>query len=371
VALLVVLSLSPASRAGSSTCAWQATAMPALRADVALEGVASLSTSEAWAVGWRDFGGAVVLRWDGVRWSRMLVPKGPPNNQLLAVSASSARNLWAVGWNWDNGHSLTMHSEGGAWRTVPSPNLLSFSEDNQLTDVVALARDDVWAVGRASPEPPRSRYASLIMHWNGKRWAIARHRRDGFLYAIAARGKELWAVGWMSGRDGLVHALALHYDGSTWSELGIPRMRYRASLLRDVTVTPSGEVWAIGDTNTAPSTHDTGKKGSFETLAFRIAGERLVTDEGAPLAEFKAGGSGDGESPDLGLAPISTGGLLAYDAGNGLHVYRRTFRRWRSVSLPPPEKGLYVSDVGGGSNASTWLTGDTASRPSVTRYVCT
>jgi hypothetical protein len=303
----------------------------------------------------------------------MLVPKGPPNNQLLAVSASSARNLWAVGWNWDNGHSLTMRSEGGAWRTVPSPNLLSSSE-NELTDVVALGRDDVWAVGHSyrasSNASPGDRYASLIMHWNGKRWAIAQHLQDGFLYAIAARGTELWAVGWMSGRDGLVHALALHYDGSTWSQLGIPRVRYRASSLRDVAVTPSGEVWAIGDTNTAPSTHDTGKKGSFETLAFRIAGKRVVTDEGAPLAEFKAGGSGDGESPDLGLAPISRGGLLAYDAGTGFHVYRRTLGGWRFVSLPPPGKRLYISDVGGGSNGPTWLTGDTASRPSVTRYVC-
>lgn len=345
-------------------CSWQTAVVPGPR-DLAIEGVASLSTSDAWAVGW-VFAGAQVLRWDGSRWTRMEVPPREAD-ELMKVSASSPSNVWAVGWEENHGHSLTMHSNGGAWRVVPSPNLLSISENNQLTAVVTLAPDDVWAVGRAYPEPPRNRYSSLILHWDGKRWTIRFHRLDEFLYAITARGNELWSVGWKLGNDGLVHALALHFDGRNWRELAIPRMRYRASSLLDVTVTPSGEVWAIGDTNTAPSTHDTSEKGNFQTLAFRIVGERVTPDRDGLLAAYKDEGAGAGEAGELGIAAVPKGGLLAFDDSKGM--YRRDGLGWHPVPLPA-RGGMYLADLASGRNGPTWLAADARRRPILARYVC-
>jgi hypothetical protein len=297
----------------------------------------------------------------------MRVPKGTIWDELLAVAASSARDIWAVGWHQDKGHSMTLHSDGQTWRVIPSPSPpLGGDENNPLVDVVARASSDAWAVGHSeNSNNPGPRFASLIVHWNGKKWTVVRHARDESLSAIAARGRTLWTVGMKEGRDGLVHALALRYDGSSWHELKIPHLTFRASSLLDVTVTPAGDVWAIGDTNTAPSTHDTGKLGNFETLAFRIIGNRLVPDKDAPLSRYKAAGAGDGARlGGLGLAPIPQGGLLAIDAQ---HVYRRTTAGWRSV--PPPAGNPSFTDVASGPNGPTWLTSEGRGHL-LTRYDC-
>jgi hypothetical protein len=99
--------------------------------------------------------------------------------------------------------------------------------------------------------------------------------------------------------------------------------------------------------------HPPEKLGDFETLAFRIIGNRLVLDQDGPLARFKAGGAGDGEAGELGLAPIPQGGLLAIDAQ---HVYRRTTAGWGSV--PPPAGNPSFTDVASGPNGPTWLTSE-------------
>src|SRR6476646_4842630 len=87
--LLCVLGVTQGPSARPSACGWQATTVPA-SPDVALEGVASLSASEAWAGGWTS-ARSVILRWDGGDWNQMAVPKGTTYDELLAVSASSAR----------------------------------------------------------------------------------------------------------------------------------------------------------------------------------------------------------------------------------------------------------------------------------------
>ena len=293
---------------------------------------------------------------------------GDPDDELLAVSASSPSNVWAVGWNGYDGHSLTMRSGGRAWRVVPSPStLLGGDMNDALVDVVARAPNDVWAVGRSyNSNNPGPRFASLILHWNGTKWTVVRHSRNESLYGIAARGRTLWTVGWKAGRDDLVHALALRYDGSSWQEQAVPRLKFRASSLLDVTVTPAGEVWAIGDTNTAPSTHDTGKLGTFETLAFRVAGTRLVLDADGPLAVFKSDGAGDGGAGSGRLAPIPQAGLLAFDERG---VYRRTSAGWRVVPPPPPGGSLSFTDVASGNSGPTWLTSETQGHL-LTRYEC-
>src|SRR5947208_12852683 len=78
---------------------------------------------------------------------------------LRAVSAASRSDAWIVGsvvWRWD----------GTAWRSVPLP-----MKDLDLSSVVAVARNEAWAVGWRGTGPfVQSR--ALIEHWNGARWSV-------------------------------------------------------------------------------------------------------------------------------------------------------------------------------------------------------
>lgn len=64
-----------------------------------LTGVYVISRTDAWAAG--TAGGhsdkALLLHWDGSRWTRVSRPAPGAENRLLAVAASSAKNIWAVG----------------------------------------------------------------------------------------------------------------------------------------------------------------------------------------------------------------------------------------------------------------------------------
>jgi hypothetical protein len=74
-----------------------------------LTGVTAISSRDAWAVGADDVGGsgsnaqAIILHWNGSKWLPVALPGATPDTatELIAVAASSASNVWAVG---DSGH---------------------------------------------------------------------------------------------------------------------------------------------------------------------------------------------------------------------------------------------------------------------------
>lgn len=95
------------------------------------EGTTSLSTSDAWSVGYYGSGGgslSLTEHWNGSKWSIVPSPnlgKGP-SSILYAVSAVSSNDVWAVG-TYNGGkplgqYTLTEHWDGTRWHIVPSPN---------------------------------------------------------------------------------------------------------------------------------------------------------------------------------------------------------------------------------------------------------
>ena len=87
------------------------------------------------------------------------------NNQLLAVTAISNNDAWAVGYAGNSrvNHTLTQHWDGTSWRIVPS---FSSSGSDAFSAVTAISKSDVWAVGATNGQP-------LIEHWNGNRWQVS------------------------------------------------------------------------------------------------------------------------------------------------------------------------------------------------------
>ena len=129
-----------------------------------LSGVAAVSATDAWAVG-QYFNRTLfqyqtlVEHWNGTAWAQVPSPNPAPArfaNRLLSVAATSASNVWVVGDYISSGlgHpilSLVEHWNGTAWTQVPSP---SPSGDNVLDGVAATSASDVWAVGFYSPSGP-------------------------------------------------------------------------------------------------------------------------------------------------------------------------------------------------------------------------
>jgi hypothetical protein len=227
-----------------------------------LYGAAALSPTSAWAVGsWYDTSLAaprtLIQRWNGTGWANVTSPNATGfYNELHDVDASSATNAWAVGYA--NGSSgvngmprttLAMRWNGTAWSIVATPN--PGVNTRELYGVKAFSSTDVWAVGWYYEATFTADV--LTLHWNGTAWtqvaAPAPGNSSNALTAVAgSASNDVWAVGYYrnSGEpSGLVHPLAMHYDGTAWSESPMPESP-AGGYLRGVTALAANDVWAVG-----------------------------------------------------------------------------------------------------------------------------
>lgn len=177
--------------------------------------VTATSHSNAWAVGEVFTGGEIttlIVRWNGRRWARMASPNPGRSNELFGVAATSGRNAWAVG-DATNGtafQTLVLHWSGRRWTHAASPNQGGSANDNILAAVTVTATKNAWAVGSFAHGSGRS---TLILYWNGTRWAHVGSPNLGAstgLFAVAATSAtNAWAVGSYRASDPS-QALALH-----------------------------------------------------------------------------------------------------------------------------------------------------------------
>jgi hypothetical protein len=218
-----------------------------------LTSVAPISPNDVWAVGaaYRPIGtpGTLTEHWDGSTWT--VVPSPNFNkgyNELYGVAAVSSNDVWAVGYHnialYGSEKTMAMHWDGARWTIVPTRNI--GQEANQLMDVAAVASNDVWAVGfGASPNNTIGR--PLIQHWNGTRWALARSPDVGGGFGIlngivALAADDIWAVG--SSDD---QTLIEHWDGTAWTVVPSPTGNRPESELYAVSASGPDDVWATGD----------------------------------------------------------------------------------------------------------------------------
>jgi plastocyanin len=168
------------------------------------------------------------------------------NSILFSTSAASATDAWTVGY-FDDGTSLrtlTEHWNGARWTIVASP--VAGDGYDLLGSVSALSSDDAWAVG--SHQPFGGAAQALAMHWDGSSWTLAGVPQFGsgdtrLLGVAEASTDDVWAVGAASAAD--APAVIIHWDGQTWKPSTAPNLDGTATL-RDVTVRSSDDVWAVG-----------------------------------------------------------------------------------------------------------------------------
>lgn len=230
-----------------------------------LAAVAALGANNAWAVGDYDDGSGgslpLILHWNGSTWQGVPAPTIPNANEvaLKGVAAVSSGDIWAVGSYTDPGGSilrktLILHWNGSQWTIFPSSNPGSLV--NGLNGVSAVSATDVWAVGYASDGTGDQ---TLALHWNGTNWQRVASPSPGApnnqLLGVAAVSKnDVWAVGYANANNdgGIYRTLALHWNGSAWSVA--PRPYAGDSTLKAITALATGEVAAAGtDTTNSPS----------------------------------------------------------------------------------------------------------------------
>jgi hypothetical protein len=193
-------------------------------------------------------------------------------DELLASSAVSHDDVWAVGTRQvlstqppaattsppDNRSSaLIEHWDGRQWTEVPGADLGERSA--ALSDVVAVAANDVWSVG--SFKSSRNQGSGpLIEHWDGRAWSLV----EGAPFPSGGdewRGLQAIAVVssadiWIKGGESITvpgdwsnHDIYEHWDGRQWTLFEGPQVidpTIGSGGTGPISADRTGDVWAVG-----------------------------------------------------------------------------------------------------------------------------
>lgn len=160
------------------------------------------------------------------------------------VAALSPGNAWAVGYSgipFTDAKTLILHWNGRKWAQVTNPRPVY----GALNAVTAVTPDNIWAVGDTST-PAGANERALVMHWNGRAWnrQAGAPAAVGALAAVAGTAKSVWAVGGILRNPSAGTALVLHRTGGRW--FLVPTEAPASSVLGAVAVTGSKTAWAGG-----------------------------------------------------------------------------------------------------------------------------
>jgi hypothetical protein len=248
-----------------------------------------VSEDDAWAVG-NDgfFTRTLAMHWDGFRWSEVPTPPAPQGYDFLAgVSAVGPTDVWAAGYV-DYGTGLVIHWDGNEWSAVPHEP----SQDGErFRDILALAADDVWAVGERLPDQG----TPMIQHWDGVSWTDVRipHAGEpGVLTAVdGSAPDQVYAVGWRWAGGALMY----RWDGTRWRRVN--KTPYaNQGFLAALSVLAPDDLWVAGDqTGVGPpiAAHWNGRKWTFTSVPDENAS--FGTIEAFSHTEVWAGGHAGGQ----------------------------------------------------------------------------
>lgn len=244
-------------------------------AEDTLYGVAAISPTDVWAVGYfmaqlTSPETALIEHWNGKKWSVVPSPLPGQLSWLFGSAAVSANDVWAAGYYYNsagNSQTLIEHWDGKKWRIVPSPN--PGLTDNQLHAFAVVSATDIWVVGVQSSDAGNS-YQTLIERWDGTRWSVVPSPSPGSPYndlqgVTAIGANDAWTVGSYSGGNFVDQTLAEHWDGKSWTVVATRDIGGAGNDLSDVAARAGTDVWAVGSYF---------KSGVAQTLAERWDGKR-------------------------------------------------------------------------------------------------
>ncbi|MGC8460842.1 MAG: hypothetical protein ACP5OR_03220 [Candidatus Dormibacteria bacterium] len=211
---------------------WQRVSSPNLpgQQDNALIGLTVINPADIWAVGYAvavtNAEQPLVEHYNGHSWSIVPTPStnAQQNSRLLGVTSIAANNIWAVGY-YTNDQSvyqtLIEHYDGSVWSIVPSPDT-GANVSNELTSISAVSASNIWAVGYEN-NINTGENDPISLSWNGSVWSmIAIPTPDPTQPAqlnavVALHANDVWAVGVATNAQSLGNqSLIEHWGGNGW-----------------------------------------------------------------------------------------------------------------------------------------------------------
>jgi hypothetical protein len=208
-------------------------------------GMAVTPDGHVWVVG-SGVKGPYFLRWDGAAWTQLPLPSIQP----VGIVARTNTDVWVTGST-----GQMYHWDGVRWTRAATPA----SQTGSVPHMIALAADDVWAVGgagggnlyaNANPLQGIGMHftgpSSAVLHWNGRAWRwVALPRSVGLLTGIAPDG----AGGvWITAASNQPGSLYLHWRAGRWTRVYAPPPP-SPSTEEDTAVAEipgSLQVWSVG-----------------------------------------------------------------------------------------------------------------------------
>lgn len=138
-----------------------------------------------------------------------------------------------------------------SWQTVTSPN--PSATTNYLFAIAAVSANDVWAVGSYNLSTGGIR--TLALHWDGSQWSQASSPNPNpnsssglniLLGVEANSANDVWAVGYTGGATGAYVTLVEHWDGNQWIVVPSPSIGTLDNYLYSISSISPTDVWAVG-----------------------------------------------------------------------------------------------------------------------------
>lgn len=262
---------------------WQLAASPnpAGATNSYLNAVSCLPDGACWAVGyWADNSGAehtlIETETPGTGWSIQAspdtsdtIPSQAPDDQLTGVACVSRTDCWAVGYYLTPGRTepvlipetppqtLIEQYNGIGWAIVASPDHNPGSSENELNGVSCGGAGDCWAVGIyfAGSTSGGGDYRTLAENYRGSSWKIARSPSPSAAVVSGLDGINCpspgfcTAVGVHSPKGGPDHTLAETLGSSSWA-IQATQDTGSNDGLTGVTCTDPVNCWAVGEYDT-------------------------------------------------------------------------------------------------------------------------
>lgn len=217
--------------------------------------LAGVSSDDLWALVHEG----TLIHWDGSTWREVSHPEPDLHWYISEVEAVASDDVWAVGGQFGSiydGNSvadkpLIEHWDGSGWEIVEAPDPPTLRDD--LSSIAVVSADDVWATGQASNRSEMDGIWNLLLHWDGLRWSVANAPNLGLvnvgLSIAPGPDGELWAFGtYAESFDGPFSTVFLRWDGTRWesSPGPVPETPGEALSLGHPVVITKDDAWSIG-----------------------------------------------------------------------------------------------------------------------------
>ena len=136
------------------------------------------------------------------------------------------------------------------WEIVSTPNVADVN--NVLQEVAVIDDSHIWAVGYSQTTGSNGVQTALAMHYDGSSWSITSMTISGSysssLYGVAASSSaDVWAVGeYATSSTAQNRTLIMHWDGSAWDQVSSPYFGDGDNVLNAVAVVDEDNAWAVG-----------------------------------------------------------------------------------------------------------------------------